>query len=212
MRARQIPRAVPGLSRSQCQKAGGAGRQGRLSFIFRTPDTWRPAQLFCPKAFRSSGVARVVRSHLSRAGLRRRPSRTCPAVSQAPQPSSRRSGPAVVRGGRISDGAPSLARESPNRPWASRARGSRDPGRRRRSRPTLRRLARASPGGRDGGKAKSKHRRCQGIFSGTRHARVQIAAHLMREPLAARIRGIPRSAWAIASRVQFRLHERRGSE
>src|SRR5215204_4485400 len=48
-----------------------------------------------------------------------------------------------------SDGG-SQIRLPPNWPWASRARGSRDPGRRRRSRPTLTTPRESVPGGRDG--------------------------------------------------------------
>jgi hypothetical protein len=149
------PPGAPGQRIWRCQRAGlalgldpgGAGRQGRLTILERQ-DTWRPARRLKPQA--SALVGGRVSGSGTRPGSSFRPSpvgrvRLLPIRFQPPRGQPRRStGRTDLRRGL------SQTRRDPRiglRPPEPGARvGS---GRRRRSRPTLRRLARASPGGRN---------------------------------------------------------------
>jgi hypothetical protein len=126
----------------------GSRTPGPAHNFLVTPDTWRPARRLKPQALRSC----------LRPGLRVRNPALPEVFARAgrTRPAFSRSASSPERQPRHSAGRTDLRRglvpntqEPPNWLAASRARGSRDPGRRRRSRPTLRRLARASPGGRD---------------------------------------------------------------
>jgi hypothetical protein len=159
------PRRYPGR---RCldvkEQSGGAGRQGRLT-IFRTPG--HPASRTAISVPRPSALPAslgVLRSHL--------PARAFGAVqigptglSRVPHLAPRRSGPAVVRGGRISDGLLAFARNR-NRPWPPEPGARVGSGRRRRSRPTLT-TPRESVPRRTGcayiGRSSAS---CQGLFSG----------------------------------------------
>ena len=83
-------------------------------------------------------------------------------------PSSRRRSPAVVRGGRISDGRLRLNTVTPEPASRPPSPGfGVNPGRRRRPRPTSRRLMSAPLGWTGRGQASTSRTKCQGLFSGT---------------------------------------------
>ena len=124
-------RAAPGARRPPALRAShdgtvkerGSRTPGTGSQFFMRQLTWRPAR----RSLGSQGLPHsgsADRTRPGRAFARR--SSDASAVSPSADPSSRRSSPAVVRGGRISDGRPACA-ELPNQPRASRARRSRSP-------------------------------------------------------------------------------------
>ena len=159
------PPAAPGLSRWHCQRAGGAGRQGPALNFYRMPVSWRPARRFWTKVLRScrrSGL-RIrtwpVRAFGPYTGQTRRPSPDPLPASWRPRRSTGRSDQTgVVPNTR---GTPELA-------LASRARGSRDPGRRRRSRPTLTTPRESVPRRTGRGRHRTVFHGCQGLFSKAR--------------------------------------------
>ena len=127
----------PGRSRAKahrCQRARRGSRTPGPAHILETPDTWRPARRLKPEALRSC----------RRSGLR-----TGPGLSELSALAQvRRAGLLPIRfqpfrrprrsaGRSDQTGAIPNTRGPPNWPQASRARGLRDPGRGRRSRPTL---------------------------------------------------------------------------
>jgi hypothetical protein len=127
------PPGGPGRRSLRCQRAGEQdARAGSVQF--RMPVTWRHARRFLTQGLRSclrpglrSGTRPCPRSRPGEVGRVRPSPDPLPVPKDSP----------VVRGGRISDGGCPKHAGPPNWPSASRARGSRDPGRRRRSRPTL---------------------------------------------------------------------------
>jgi hypothetical protein len=92
------------------------------------------------------------------------PGQTRPAFSRSA--SSLFGGPAVVRGGRIRRGRSQTRGAPPNRLSASRARWMRSTGRRRRPRPTSRRLMSAPLGWTGRAQPTTLGIDCQGLFSG----------------------------------------------
>ena len=128
------PPGVPGRRSSHCQRAGGAGRQGPALNFYRMPVSWRPARRFWTKVLRScrrSGLRNrtwPVRAFGPHTGQTRRPSPDPLPASWRPRRSTGRSD---------QTGVVPNTQGTPESALASRARGSRDPGRRRRSRPTL---------------------------------------------------------------------------
>src|SRR5215212_4291006 len=116
------------------KERGEQDARDRLSIFYRMPVSWRPARRFWTKVLRScrrSGLRNrtwPVRAFGPHTGQTRRPSPDPLPASWRPRRSTGRSDQTgVVPNTR---GTPELA-------LASRARCSRDPGRRRRSRPTL---------------------------------------------------------------------------
>jgi hypothetical protein len=101
------------------------------------------------------------------------PGQTRPAFSRSA--SSLDGGPAVVRGGRIRRGRSQTRRAPPNRLSASRARWMRSTGRRRRPRPTSRRLMSAPLGWTGRAQRTMLGIDCQGLFS-DRRAEEQVMA------------------------------------
>jgi hypothetical protein len=161
------PPGGPGRRRCDVkEQSGGAGRQGRLT-IFRTPG--HPASRTAISVPRPSALPAslgVLRSDL--------PARAFGAVqvgptglSRVPHLAPRRSGPAVVRGGRISDGLLAFARNR-NRPWPPEPGARVGSGRRRRSRPTLTTPRESVPRRTGCEFYRTKFRSCQGFFSGSR--------------------------------------------
>ena len=116
-----------------------------------------------PKASALVG-GRVSVPDLASVELSALPGQTRPAFSRSA--SSLDGGPAVVRGGRIRRGWSQTRGAPPNRLSASRARWMRSTGRRRRPRPTSRRLMSAPLGWTGRAQPTTLGIDCQGLFSG----------------------------------------------
>ena len=155
----------PGRSRAKvfaCQRAGGAGRQGPALNFYRMP-----AHLASRAAVSDQGPPILVGGRVSETGPGLSELSALTQVRRAgllPIRFQPHGGPAVVRGGRIRRGW-SQIRGAPELALASRARGSRDPGRRRRSRPTLTTPRESVPRRTGRGRHRTKFQGCQGLFS-----------------------------------------------
>ena len=192
-------RDPPGRSRAKahrCQRARRGSRTPGPAHILETPDTWRPARRLKPEALRSC----------RRSGLR-----TGPGLSELSALTQvRRAGLLPIRfqpfrrprhsaGRSDQTGAVPNTRGPPNWPQASRARGLRDPGRGRRSRPTLTTPRESVPRRTGCAHVGPSSAACQGLFSESPDDR--FAGSCERCPISSRVLPPARRARAEAAAV-----------